>query len=136
MAVDSLRSAAQLLTEAYQPLHDTVHGRADVPEHHSLDTTFLAVKATADVRPCLPALLALMKGSCYRCQKGLTGRSCGVMQTERIACPWGCMAPGTPYVASRTACAMSPPPRLCMRSWMLSEPVQSQSHGVAHSNST
>ena len=54
MAVDSLRSVAQLLTEAYQPLHDTVHGRADVPEHHSLDTTFLAVKAAADVSP-LPA---------------------------------------------------------------------------------
>jgi len=36
VAVDSLRSVAQLLTEAYQPLHDTVHGRSDVPENHSL----------------------------------------------------------------------------------------------------
>ena len=49
VAVDSLRSVAQLLTEAYQPLHDTVHGRSDVPENHSLDTFFSAVKATADV---------------------------------------------------------------------------------------
>ena len=66
VAVDSLRSVAQLLTEAYQPLHDTVHGRSDVPEHHSLDTTFLAVKATADVRlmPVCPATTSV-------CVKGL-----------------------------------------------------------------
>jgi len=49
VAVDSLRSVAQLLTEAYQPLHDTVHGRSDVPENHNLETFFSAVKATADV---------------------------------------------------------------------------------------
>ena len=48
--MDSLRSVARLLTEAYQPLHDVVHGRTDIPENHSLDTFFSAVKATADVR--------------------------------------------------------------------------------------
>ncbi len=47
--MDSLRSVARLLTEAYQPLHDVVHGRTDIPENHSLDTFFSAVKATADV---------------------------------------------------------------------------------------
>ena len=47
--MDSLRSVAQLLTDAYQPLHDVVHGRTDIPENHSLDTFFSAVKATADV---------------------------------------------------------------------------------------
>ena len=51
--MDSLRSVAQLLTEAYQPLHDVVHGRTDIPENHSLDTFFSAVKATADVRPAV-----------------------------------------------------------------------------------
>ena len=66
--MDSLRSVAQLLTEAYQPLHDTVHGRSDVPEHHSLDTTFLAVKATADVRqlPLGPAATGACLSCCYQ----------------------------------------------------------------------
>lgn len=54
VAVDSLRSVAQLLTEAYHPLHDVVHSRTDIPENHSLDTVFSAVKATADVSPCNP----------------------------------------------------------------------------------
>ena len=50
VAVDSLRSVAQLLTDAQPPLQETVQGRSDVPEHHALDTVFTAVKATADVR--------------------------------------------------------------------------------------
>ena len=56
VAVDSLRSVARLLTEAYQPLHDVVHGRTDIPENHYLDTFFSAVKATADVGPAFLCL--------------------------------------------------------------------------------
>ena len=54
MAVDSLRSVAGLLTEAYAPLHAIMGGRTDVPEAAALDTFFTTVKATADVRsePC------------------------------------------------------------------------------------
>lgn len=53
VAVDSLRSVAGLLTEAYSPLHDIVFGRTDVPENHGLDAFFSIVKATADVRASL-----------------------------------------------------------------------------------
>ncbi|BDA40427.1 Syndetin [Coccomyxa sp. Obi] len=50
VAVDSLRSVAGLLSDAYSALHDSVFGRTDVPENHTLDTFFSTVKATADLR--------------------------------------------------------------------------------------
>ena len=50
VAVDSLRSVAGLLSDAYSRLHEAVFGRTDVPENHTLDTFFSTVKATADVR--------------------------------------------------------------------------------------
>lgn len=50
VAVDSLRSVAGLLSEAYGPLHEAVFGRTDIPDDHTLDTFFSTVKATADVR--------------------------------------------------------------------------------------
>ncbi len=49
MAVDSLRSVAGLLSDTYSALHDSVFGRTDVPENHTLDTFFSTVKATTDV---------------------------------------------------------------------------------------
>ncbi len=57
VAVDSLRSVAGLLTDAYSPLHDIVFGRNDVPENHGLDAFFSIVKATSDVR-ILPSVKA------------------------------------------------------------------------------
>ena len=70
VAVDSLRSVARLLTEAYQPLHDVVHGRSDIPENHSLDTFFSAVKATADVSPAFlcPCALCCAERWCCSCR--------------------------------------------------------------------
>ena len=50
MAVDSLRSVAGLLTEAYAPLHAIMARRSDVPEAAAPDTVFTTVKATSDVR--------------------------------------------------------------------------------------
>lgn len=47
--MDSLRSVAGLLSDTYSALHDSVFGRTDVPENHTLDTFFSTVKATADV---------------------------------------------------------------------------------------
>ena len=54
MAVDSLRSVAGLLSEAYGPLQALMGGRSDVPEAAALDTFFTTVKATADVRALCP----------------------------------------------------------------------------------
>ena len=93
VAVDSLRSVAQLLTEAYQPLHDTVHGRSDVPEHHSLDTTFLAVKATADVRPSI-----LLRMTFVMLWDVLMDGEYGVTHVEHMASLWECMASGICFV--------------------------------------
>ena len=88
--MDSLRSVAQLLTEAYQPLHDTVHGRADVPEHHSLDTTFLAVKATADVsmldaRPADCTAGTLLAALCWVRGGSVCDRVWGLCSWNRVS---------------------------------------------------
>ena len=66
MAVDSLRSVAGLLTEAYAPLHAIMARRSDVPEAAAPDTVFTTVKATSDVRRALPA-----RPPCCSCRETL-----------------------------------------------------------------
>lgn len=65
MAVDSLRSVAGLLSETYSALHDSVFGRTDVPENHTLDTFFSTVKATADVSTVAPFLFISQNVTCH-----------------------------------------------------------------------